>query len=369
MIKFATWWSKYYSCSLGEALSASLPSEIESKKTKSISFISLITKPAQERESIQKRFTSQAKILELLEQNNGILPREEIRKKLNISLSPIKSLEKKGFVETIQKEVDPFERLESKQYEKFKLTNDQQKNFSQLLYFINKEEFKAVLLYGITGSGKTEIYMRVIEEVVKKGKEAIVLVPEIALTPQTVLRFKQRFSRIAVLHSELSKNQRAKEWNNIHKGKVQVVIGPRSALFAPTHNLGIIIVDEEHEPSFKQQNTPRYHARDLAVKRAQLTNALVILGSATPSLETFYNCLRKKYDICHLPSRIGNAKLPRCIVIDMKEECREQKRFVYFSRVLVREIRKKLEKKNKSFYFLIEEVLQELYPVQHVDSK
>jgi primosomal protein N' (replication factor Y) len=178
---------------------------------------------------------------------------------------------------------------------------------------------KPILLYGVTGSGKTEVYLQAIGRTLELGKGAIVLVPEIALTPQTVQRFAARFGhRIAVLHSALSEGERFDEWHRIRKGEAQVVVGPRSALFAPVQNLGIIIVDEEHEPSYKQDETPRYHARDVAVMRGHMEPCVVVLGTATPSMETWLNVQKGKYAVAHLTCRVANRPMPAVHVVDMR---------------------------------------------------
>src|SRR5205807_2575963 len=176
--------------------------------------------------------------------------------------------------------------------------------------------FHAFLLYGVTGSGKTELYLRAIAEVVKQGKEALVLVPEISLTPQTIQCFQGRFGEVAVLHSHLGNAERGGHWRRIATGQVQIVVGARSAVFAPTRNLGLIVIDEEHEGSFKQEATPRYHGRDVAVMRARLENIPIILGSATPALETWYNAQRGQYQLLTLPKRVLDRPLPRVGLID-----------------------------------------------------
>jgi primosomal protein N' (replication factor Y) len=176
------------------------------------------------------------------------------------------------------------------------------------------------LLYGVTGSGKTELYLRAIEEVIRQGKEALVLVPEISLTPQTIQCFRGRCGQVAVLHSHLGNAQRGGHWRRIAAGQVQVVVGARSAVFAPTRRLGLIVIDEEHEGSFKQETTPRYHARDVAVMRARLEGIPVLLGSATPSLETWHNAQRGQYGLLTLPSRVQDLPMPRVALIDMRHE-------------------------------------------------
>jgi primosomal protein N' (replication factor Y) len=189
---------------------------------------------------------------------------------------------------------------------------------------LRADAFAPFLIHGVTGSGKTEVYLTAIEEVVARGREAIVLVPEISLTPQTIRRFRRRFERVAVLHSHLSDVERHRHWQSIAAGEVQVVVGARSAIFAPTRRLGLIVIDEEHESTFKQETVPRYHARDVAVKRAQLERIPVLMGSATPSLESWRNAERGRYTRLVMTNRVEGRSMPAVEVIDLRHE----KRFV-----------------------------------------
>ncbi|MEN9575748.1 MAG: primosomal protein [Verrucomicrobiota bacterium] len=214
------------------------------------------------------------------------------------------------------------------------------------------------LLHGVTGSGKTEVYLQSIAHALAQGKGAIVLVPEIALTPQTVERFKARFShgplqtQVAVLHSHLSSGERHDEWHKIRQGRARIVIGARSAIFAPVEPLGLIIVDEEHEHSYKQEEAPRYHARDVAVVRGQMDNAVVVLGSATPSMESFYNVQRGKYALLELKLRADDKKMPIVRVVDMRQAARKEKGTPIFSEELKEAITKRLERKEQTMLFL-----------------
>lgn len=220
------------------------------------------------------------------------------------------------------------------------------------------EEGKPLLLHGVTGSGKTEVYLQAIAHSLSQGKGAIVLVPEISLTPQTVERFKARFSSpplktlVAVLHSRLSAGERHDEWHKIRQGRARIVIGARSAVFAPVQALGLIVVDEEHEPSYKQEEAPRYQARDLAVVRAQMEGAVVVLGSATPSLESFYNCRQGKYRLIELPRRADEKTMPLVRIIDMRQEARKEKGAPIFSQKLKEAIHRRLEKSEQTMLFL-----------------
>ncbi|HET9870095.1 MAG TPA: primosomal protein N', partial [bacterium] len=230
----------------------------------------------------------------------------------------------------------------------------QQAALTPLTAAIQAGGFRAFLLQGVTGSGKTEVYLRAIEETLKKGKQAVVLIPEIALTPQTVERFTGRFgARVAVLHSRLDPAERARQWKRLAAGQAAIAVGARSALFAPVPALGLIVVDEEHEGSYKQEETPRYQARDSAVKRAQLTGAVAILGSATPSLETLKNAQEGKYGWLTLPERVNRRPLPRVRVVDLKEEAQALggERPV-LSLALETALRENLDKGEQSILFL-----------------
>jgi primosomal protein N' (replication factor Y) len=214
------------------------------------------------------------------------------------------------------------------------------------------------LLHGVTGSGKTEVYLQAIAHALEQGKGAIVLVPEISLTPQTVERFKARFSSgplqtlVAVLHSHLSAGERHDEWHKIRQGRARIAIGARSAIFAPVEPLGLIVVDEEHEHSYKQEEAPRYHARDVAVVRGQMEGAVVVLGSATPSLESYYNCGKGKYTLLELPERADDKKMPVVRIVDMRQTVRPGKAVPIFSPQLKEAIAQRVERKEQVILFL-----------------
>jgi primosomal protein N' (replication factor Y) len=221
-----------------------------------------------------------------------------------------------------------------------------------------KNSARTFLLHGVTGSGKTEVYLQALAHALEQGKGAIVLVPEISLTPQTVERFKARFSSgklqtlVAVLHSHLSAGERHDEWHKIRQGRARIVIGARSAIFAPVEPLGLIIVDEEHEHSYKQEEAPRYHARDVAIMRGQMENAVVVLGSATPSLESYYNCKKGKYTLLELPERVDDQKMPHVRVVDMRQAAYKEKGPPIFSPQLKEAITQRLERKEQTILFL-----------------
>ena len=212
---------------------------------------------------------------------------------------------------------------------------------------------KPLLLFGVTGSGKTEVYLQSIAHVLEQGRGAIVLVPEIALTPQTVQRFASRFgNRVAVLHSALSDGERFDEWHRIRTGEAVVVVGPRSAVFAPVRSLGLIVVDEEHEPSYKQDEAPRYHARDVAVMRGLLESCAVVLGTATPAMETWLNVEKGKYALAKLAKRVSGRPMPRVCVVDMRIETARAGHAQIFSEVLLEALKLRLERGEQSILFL-----------------
>ncbi len=232
-------------------------------------------------------------------------------------------------------------------------TPDQERAFKELNHSLNIGEFKTYLLHGVTGSGKTELYIRCIQKALELKKTAIMMVPEISLTPQTVARFHARFGKnVAILHSGLSQKERYLEWKKIQDKQVSIVVGARSAIFAPFKNLGVIVIDEEHDSSYKQDSNPRYHARDTAIVRARSENAVVILGSATPSLESLSNTESGKYRYLSLDKRVADRLLPVVEIVDMQEEKDEKKNFTILSGRLKTAIRHRLDRKEQVFLFL-----------------
>ncbi|QKS71486.1 primosomal protein N' [Paenalkalicoccus suaedae] len=255
----------------------------------------------------------------------------------NVTTAVINQLVDKGVLKKDYATVgrDPYAGRTFKSSVPMALTEEQQESIRPIEEAFQTNKHETFLLHGVTGSGKTEIYLQSIEQVLDKGKEAIVLVPEISLTPQMVTRFKSRFgSRVAVLHSALSKGEKYDEWRKIREGKVDVVVGARSAVFAPFTNLGIIIIDEEHEMSYKQEEAPRYHARDVAIKRASYYNCPVILGSATPSLESFARAKKGVYTLLSMQERVNQTAMPPVHVIDMREELQNGNRSMFSTSVL-----------------------------------
>ncbi|KAF0824464.1 primosomal protein N' [Cytobacillus firmus] len=298
--------------------------------------------------------TKQKEVLEYFLQDEGPVDQKELFSLLGITSSTLKGLLQKGLLG--QKDVEiyrnPFGDREFQRTEPLSLTDGQRKAIIPILDSIEDNRHETFLLYGVTGSGKTEVYLQSIQRVLKDGKEAIVLVPEISLTPQMVKRFKGRFGdQVAVMHSGLSAGEKYDEWRKIQRKEVKVVVGARSAIFAPFENLGIIIIDEEHETSYKQEENPRYHARDVAIKRAENYKCPVVLGSATPSLESFARAQKGVYHLLTLENRMNNQALPAVDIIDMREELREGNRSM-FSRKLLEKIKDRLGKKEQIVLFL-----------------
>ena len=345
LMELARWISDYYVCPLGVVLGAMVPAAVKKgageKKEKYVYLAvgpdeidNIVARPSwpcshglEARATIKGK--KQKQVLQRLRDVGAYEPETAVE--LNELLTavgctdiPVKNLADKAIIKIAQRTV-----LRSLpavpegmliRTEKVIPNEDQQKALANITSRIATGKFGVTLLYGVTDSGKTELYIRAIDEVIKKGKNAIVLLPEIALTTQTIQRFSARFERIAVMHSGLTAPQRNTQWQKIRADEANVVIGARSAVFAPLANIGLIVVDEEHEPSYKQDTAPRYHGRDVAIKRAQLCNAHCILGSATPSLETLQNCQTKKqfFSIVRLPKRVMNLPFPQMMLVDMK---------------------------------------------------
>lgn len=333
LLKLAQWVSAYYLCPLHTVLRAMLPEPVRNNPGAflSDSHLKLVQMPnPDDLTKLKKSAPIQARIIEMLQERGGECTLSELRKELPRATQIIHVLVKKGMVSRaeIRVERDPFSEEDFVASSSLTLTEEQQAALNKILTAPTHHS-SPFLLHGVTGSGKTEIYLQAIARVLEQNKTALVLVPEISLTPQTIERFKSRFSdraqRIAILHSHLSDGERHDEWYKIHEGRADIVIGARSAIFAPLENVGIIIVDEEHEPSYKQEESPRYHARDLAVVRAKMEGCICILGSATPSLESFANGQAGKYTVLNLTKRTDGKSMPLIRIADMRLDQRKTK--------------------------------------------
>ena len=329
MLELTRWLASYYACSWGQALDAAVPAGV--KKHAGTRLSTFLTVP----EEVRQTYTTlalpekQAVVLAILCRTDEPLSIADVCRMARCAPGPIAALRRRGIVHTVRRRVRarPPEALGGDREEKDEVprprpapTDEQRVVLDGLAPALAGDGFAPFLIHGVTGSGKTEVYLSAIEQVVARGREAIVLVPEISLTPQTIRRFRRRFPRVAVLHSHLSDAERHRHWRSIAAGEIQVVVGARSAVFAPARRLGLIVIDEEHEATFKQETTPRYHARDVAVKRAQLEAIPILLGSATPALETWRNATLGRYTRLSLHERVGARPMPEVELIDLRNE-------------------------------------------------
>lgn len=356
----AKWMTTYYCASLRQVLKVILPSTLRKKlQHKQQLFVMRRKTRAELKEFCEKnrnKFPSQAAILDImLKVKKGILL-SSLLEKSKSSRSSVDSLAKKGYLllDIVRVDRSPLINEEYIQTNPKHLHSDQQEALNRIKKSLEETRFETHLLYGVTGSGKTEVYLQAIDKALQMKKGIIMLVPEISLTAQTIERFRSRFEgKIAILHHRLSHGERYDEWHRIRRGDAQIVIGARSAIFSPVVNLGLIIVDEEHEHSYKQnEEAPCYHARDVAVMRGKLTQSSVILGSATPSLESFYNAQQKKYTLSILRSRADQASMPQIHVVDMKREYEKAQGYTNFSNLLLEGIKKRLKIGEQTLLFL-----------------
>jgi primosomal protein N' (replication factor Y) (superfamily II helicase) len=340
MLALTRWMADYYACSWGQALDAVVPAGV--KKHAGTRIATFLLVPEEAREAllagrIDPPLTpKQAAVMEVLG-GGDLLSVADVCRQAKCAPGLVHALRGRGLVRPVRKrlpiglagaspsgnmglplEIDSAARAEREG--RLVPTAEQEAALERIKAAIEAGGFAPFLIHGATGSGKTEVYLTAIEKVVALGREAIVLVPEISLTPQTIERFSKRFGKISVLHSHLSDADRHRYWQSIASGEVQVIVGARSAVFAPARRLGLIVVDEEHESTFKQETTPRYHARDVGVKRAQMEGIPVLLGSATPSLESWRNAERGRYSLISMPNRVGGRSMPGVEIIDLRHE-------------------------------------------------
>jgi len=327
LLELCRWMADYYIVPLGVTLRGVLPAALTgaedphpARKTQRVVRLGVDIPSLLQRDKVFARARQQRTVFELVESLGGRTTVEQLTNQAEFSPSVLKSLEKRGYIiiENEEIERDPFSSRGGISATRLQPTPAQQTAVDAMAGADKGEVF---LLHGITGSGKTLVYIELLRKIVdERGQTAIVLVPEIALTPQTVDRFRAAFGdRIAVLHSALSEGERYDAWLALKRGEKQIVVGARSAVFAPLENLGAIIVDEEHESSYKQGETPRYHAREVAIVRAKNEGAVTVLGSATPSLESWANAASGKFRLLTLPERVGGGKLPDVQVIDLRK--------------------------------------------------
>ena len=362
ILKLARWMGEYYCCPPEIALKSVLPEAVRKEQAGWRERLFVRALPIHgEFPKLPKR---QREIWNIIEERRE-LPLQELLELAETTAATVRHLEDKGLV-AISAEIserDPYAREHILPTQPLALNPTQTRALAKINEAMDSAPgdsapSRVFLLYGVTGSGKTEVYLQAIAHALQQGRGAIVLVPEISLTPQTVERFKARFSSgplqtlVAVLHSHLSAGERHDEWHKIRQGRARIVIGARSAVFAPVEPLGLIIVDEEHEHTYKQEEAPRYHARDVAIVRGRMESATVVLGSATPSLESFYNCRRGKYSLLEMPERVDNIKMPVVRVVDLRQAMRRGQGIPIFSPQLKEAIHQRLDRKEQTILFL-----------------
>ena len=329
---------------------------IQTTKDKTLRVVSLKISNDEARvylENLSEKFITQKKIIDILIDNEFISTTDLINFSQS-SYSVLNSLYKKEIIEYNEIELsrDPYSSISYIESKPLELTLEQKTTFDKIVSSLKTGMTEKFLLKGVTGSGKTEVYLQTIDYAIKNGGQAIVLVPEIALTPQMVERFKSRFGdKVAVMHSRLSLGERYDQWKKVRNGEVDVVVGARSAIFAPFNNLKLIIIDEEHETSYKSESKPKYHAKAIAEKRCQIEDCTIILGSATPSIETYFECSIGVYTLLELKNRVNNFDMPKVEIVDMRKELEDGNRSI-FSKVLFEELSINLENRQQTILFL-----------------
>ncbi len=362
LLRFTRWVSEYYFCGWGEVLSAAIPGGLGSTaeslhkrgaKPKYERWVCLNPDPPPVPRQRGRRKTKRDRLLELLEQHPEMAWRD-IQSRINAPADALRQLTELGVLRLEERRV--FRRFLAQSLpepEPFLTLNaEQQVAFTAVHQALQKHRYAAFLLEGVTGSGKTEVYLHAVQAAQQQGKTSLVLVPEIALTPQLVHRFQSRFGdAVAVLHSGMDDGERFDEWSRLHEGQATIAVGARSAIFAPLQQLGLVIVDEEHDASYKQGESPRYHGRDIAVYRAWQNDAVVLLGSATPSLESAANVASGKYQGLSMTARVQTATLPTVRLLDLRG-AKRQSGSAFFTTDLVEALRKRLLRKEQSIVFL-----------------
>lgn len=360
ILQLARWVAEYYNCPLGEVIKAALPPGMTPSmrrsrtavfaKPKLRRFVRLAAQTTNE----SKLTAAQQRVISALE-NNSPMSLQSLLQIADAGASTVSSLEKKGRVEIYNEAIrrDPLSDTLGLKSQEHELTSAQSSVLDHIEQQMATGDYAAFLLHGVTGSGKTEIYMRAMQKALSLGRSAMMLVPEIALTPVFSRQLRSRFGdQVAIFHSSLQKGERFDEWTRVKNGEARVVIGTRSAVFAPANNLGLIVVDEEHESSYRQQESPYYNARDVAIVRAQKESATVVLGSATPSLESFNNARKGKYQLLSLPERIAARPLATAKIVDMRNVFARHGKPKVFSDELLEAIRETHERGEQSIILL-----------------
>jgi primosomal protein N' (replication factor Y) len=362
LLELGRWIGAYYCCPIETVMRSLLPQVIRRAKVgwKKQLFVQPGRKIDNEAlEKLRKRAPRQAELLEVIMRLEAPIRASQLLRQTSLDNQTLRALVKRGLVELREEAIvrDPHADEQFIATSNLILNQEQTHALKEIALALDSpEKARPILLHGVTGSGKTEIYLQTIRAALERGHTAIVLVPEISLTPQTVERFKGRFAdmqdAVAVLHSHLSEGERHDEWHKIHSGRARIVIGARSAVFAPLKNLGLIVVDEEHETTYKQEEAPRYHARDVAIVRAKIEKCVAVLGSATPSLESYHNAVIGKYRLVTLTQRIDEKQMPLMRIVDLRQERRKEKAATILSEKLRAAIGDRMEKREQTILFL-----------------
>ena len=326
LLKLTQWMSEYYICEWGQVLESVVPAGVRAGAGTRLTTLLTLAEEFRGKLAELPLPKKQRRVLEMLQSALHALTPQQLAQAAQCTMAPITTLRRKGMIrsQAVRLQTTDIVHPVHAREENHALNADQQLALDALLSALRGKRHETVLLHGITGSGKTEVYIRAIQEVVSYGRQAIVLVPEISLTPQVQERFRARFGRVAVLHSHLTDAERHAYWQQISRGEVPVVVGARSAVFAPTPHLGLIVLDEEHESTFKQETAPRYHARDVALFRARSENVPLVLGSATPSLESFQRARAGEFRLIEMPRRVYDRPLPDVLTVDLRHEAKER---------------------------------------------
>src|SRR5881394_1549708 len=362
LLELARWISTYYCCPIEAVMRSLLPQVIRRAEVgwKKQLFVRPVRKiDNEEMEKLRRRAPRQAELLDAISKLQAPVRAADLLRQTSFDNQTLRALVKRGLAELREEAIvrDPHGDEQFIATSNLVLNEEQTHALDEIIRSLETlEDARPILLHGVTGSGKTEIYLQAIRAALNQERAAIVLVPEISLTPQTVERFKGRFAdaqdTVAVLHSHLSEGERHDEWHKIHSGRARIVIGARSAVFAPLKNLGLIVVDEEHETTYKQEEAPRYHARDLAVVRAKIEKCVVVLGSATPSLESYHTATIGKYRLITLTQRVDQKQMPLMRIVDLRQERRKEKKAAILSERLSQAIAERLEKREQTILFL-----------------
>lgn len=360
LMDLAEWAARYYAAPVEQMIRCIVPEPVRQERhTEKTRYVAALQQwpDVDQLNKINKRAPRQAQILRFLHASEA--QREPLSELGGTpALAPCRALERAGYIRLEKEAVhrDPAKGETFAPTTPLNLNEEQESALRSILQAFDQGSSKPILLQGVTGSGKTEVYLQAAAHAIAQGKGVLILVPEISLTPQTMARFKSRFANapgtVAILHSAMSDGERFDEWHAIRSGKASVAIGPRSAVFAPVQRLGLIIVDEEHDTSYKQETSPRYHGRDLAVLRAKMEGASIVLGSATPSMESIYNAQKGKYNLLRLNRRADGQRLPLTRVLDMRTEPKDKKNLGILSERLRTAIEDRLRKGEQTILLL-----------------